>query len=67
MGTIILAAYFFIYATIIIHIILAIKTSKLLLRNIELANLYYCLFVVWFIPVFGSLAVTKKENLKKEV
>ncbi len=51
------------YGAIATHIILAIITSSKILKSSIIEDSYTPLFTTWFIPIFGSLVVRKKENL----
>ena len=52
-----------IFSLVLIHIIYAIKTSIKVIKRGNWDTVSNSLFTIWFIPIFGSLAITKKEDL----
>ena len=66
MSFVIVAFTFLVNVALILHVVFAIKLSLTLIKRTELENLYMCLLVTWLVPIFGSIAVTKKEKLSTE-
>ncbi len=49
------------YLALISHVIFAIRLSLILIKKTDLENAYMCLLVTRLVPIFGSIAVAKKN------